>query len=152
VPTSAPYKEPGDVVPMFTRDMFVNSQAGALSTARYYLDARNWAYATMNAQPFLLICDAAKCKTEASFYATAAEKSQHVVGARWSTGKASVLKAPASSGATWVVQTTIVITSGTLIDHSGAAVKTQNRSEKATRLYLRWSGVMWRLSDELVAT
>ncbi|MEP6851355.1 MAG: hypothetical protein ABJA87_01620, partial [bacterium] len=36
VPTAAKYKEPGDVVPMFTRAMFQRTDTGALAMAGYY--------------------------------------------------------------------------------------------------------------------
>jgi hypothetical protein len=151
VPTTAPYKEPGDIVPMFTRDMFVNSQAGALATARYYLDARNWAYATMNAQPFLLICDAAKCKTDASSFAADASLGRHIAGARQTHGRASVATAPAVSRAQWLVQLRMLLASGKLVERDGTVVKTQHPEAQVVNLFLRWNGRMWRISDEFLA-
>jgi hypothetical protein len=150
VPTTAPYREAGDVVPMFTRAMFGNTQAGALATAKYYLDARNWAYATMSATPFLVICDAAKCKTETSFYATGVHDGQHVVGARWSSGPVSLIASPKLSSGQSVVQTAITVGVGTLLGSDGKAIRSERGSSNITNLYLRWSGSMWRISAELL--
>ncbi|MCW2492709.1 MAG: hypothetical protein JWN47_2073, partial [Frankiales bacterium] len=90
VPTVAPYKEPGDVVPMFTLAMFKDNQLGALAAARYYLDARNWTIATMDPTPFLIICEAPKCKADAKFYGDAKAKNRRVIGSRQTPGPPSV--------------------------------------------------------------
>ncbi|MDQ1718411.1 MAG: hypothetical protein QOE89_2364 [Pseudonocardiales bacterium] len=151
VPTVAPYKEPGDVVPMFTLAMFKNNQLGALAAALFYRTARNWAYATMEPSSFLTICDAPKCKSDAKFFNDAMAKDQYVVGARQTQGSASVVIAPKSSDAEWVIQSKVTLADGRLVTTSGSTIRTQRSEAQLLNLYLRWSGKMWRISAEFLA-
>jgi hypothetical protein len=134
VPTNAPYKEPGDVVPMFTREMFVNSQAGALATAKYYLDARNWAYATMSAVPFLLVCQSPGCRLDTPFYTFGAG---HIVGGRRHVD--SIVVEPSASPTALTVRAKVVVASGRLVDSNMKTVKSQAKSTQLTDLHFHCS-------------
>jgi hypothetical protein len=151
VPTVAPYKEPGDVVPMFTLTMFKNDQLGALAAARYYLDARNWTIATMDPTPFLIVCDSAQCKDDGRFFVKARARRQHIVGARQTAGEPSVVVAPKASGARWVVQSKVTLAKGRLVALDGSTVQDQANEVQLTNLYLKWNGKMWRVSDDALA-
>jgi hypothetical protein len=151
VPTVAPYKEPGDLMPMFTLTMFKNDQLGALAAARYYLDARNWTIATMDPTPFLIICDATKCKTDANFFRDAKAKDRRVIGSRQTPGPPSVVRAPKNSGAEWVVQTTLNLASGRIVSKNGATVEEEGHRTQVINLYMRWNGTMWRVADDALA-
>ena len=60
VPTTARYRQPGDVAPRFTLTMFTHNHTGALAVMKYYFDALNWDAAT-GATPSLygLVCPSA---------------------------------------------------------------------------------------------
>jgi hypothetical protein len=151
VPTTAKYKEPGDVVPKFTLDMFSNTRYGAVATANYYLDARNWAYASISAAPFLVICDAAQCKSDAKFYSDAKRKHQHVVGCRSTPSQPHILKAPASSGATWIVQVHESVVDCKVIGEHGVVAQHYPGVSLIANIYLKWNQKMWRVSDDFLA-
>lgn len=151
VPTVAPYKEPGDVVPMFTLAMFKDNQLGALAAARYYLDARNWTIATMDPTPFLIICDSAQCKDDGRFFAKARAKREHIVGGRQTAGAPSVVVAPKASGARWVLQFKVTLAKGRLVALDGSTVQNQANEVQLTNLYLRWNSKMWRVAEDALA-
>jgi hypothetical protein len=151
VPTTAPYQERGDKVPLFTQAMFQDTHTGALAAARYYLDARNWAYALMDAKPFLVICDAAKCKNDAKFFVDGTKAGQHVVNARQRPSSPKLVPAPPTSGTDWVVQVTTSASAGRLVDRGGMTVQAQEASSDFVNIYLKWSGKMWRVTDVALA-
>jgi hypothetical protein len=142
--------EPGDKVPLFTQAIFQETTSGALAMAAYYLQARNWALATNDATPFLIVCDAAKCKHDAPFFAAQASAHQRQVAGRATFGPPSVLPARSGSGSQWVVQTKISIAAGKLVDSKGRTVSAAPRLEQPTNLYLRWNGVMWRVAGDFL--
>jgi hypothetical protein len=150
VPTNAPFKEPGDVVPMFNQSMFTDTQSGALGMAGYYLQARNWASATMNPRPFTLICDADKCKHDAPFFTDPAKLGQHYVGGRESWGAPIVIPAPAGKNADWVVQLRVKISAEKLVDAKGKVISSDEALILPTNLYLKWSGVLWRVTGDFL--
>jgi hypothetical protein len=151
VPTSAPFKEAGDKVPMFTLAMFSDKQVGALAAARYYLDARNWADALLDPKPFLIICDAAKCKNDAVALTRLKRAGQYVTGVREFPGAPSVVKGPSTSGADWVVQVKLSVTAGRLLDKQGTTLKTESASSELTNIYVTWNGKMWRVTGDYLA-
>jgi hypothetical protein len=151
VPTTAKYKEPGDVVPKFTLDMFSKTRFGAVAAAAYYFDARRWAIATINAAPFLIICDAAQCKSDAKFYSDARRKHRHVVGCRSTQSQPHILKAPASSGATWIVQVHESVVNCKVIGQHGEIVEHHPGATFISNIYLKWNQKMWRVSDDFLA-
>jgi hypothetical protein len=151
VPTTAPYKELGDAVPMFTQAMFKDSQTGALASARYYFDARIWTLATLDPKPFLVICDATKCKADVSYFAKVKAAGQHFIGVRQRPGAPKLVAAPASSGADWVVQVNVSVGAGRLVDAAGKTVQEQKAASELVNIYLKWSGKMWRVTDDALA-
>jgi hypothetical protein len=151
VPTTAPYQERGDKVPVFTQAMFQDTHTGALAAARYYLDARNWAYALMDAKPFLIICDSTGCKNDAKFFVDGKKAGQHVSNARQTPSAPKLVAAPANSGADWVVQVKMTIAAGKLVDGAGKTIRPQAASTDLTNLYLKWSGKMWRVANDALA-
>jgi hypothetical protein len=151
VPTNAPFKEPGDVVPMFNESMFTNTQSGALGMAGYYLQARNWASATMNPRPFTLICDADKCKHDAPFFTDPAKLGQHYVGGRESWGAPIVIPAQAGKNADWVVQLRVKISAGKTVDSKGAVIASDLPLDDLINIYLKWSGKTWRVTGVFLA-
>jgi hypothetical protein len=150
VPTTAPFKEPGDVLPTFSPVMFTKTQEGALAMAKYYLDARNWALATNNPAAFMIICDAEKCKHDAPFFTNRAKAGQHRVGGRETPGPPIAMKAPAGSNAEVVVQTTIKIAAGKVVDEKGKVVRTDEALDDPTNLYMKWTGRMWRVTGDFL--
>jgi hypothetical protein len=152
VPTTAPYKEPGDVVPMFTQAMFKNTTAGALDAAKYYLEAGNWAYALSDATPFTLICDMDQCKRDAVGFAADRRVGNHVVGERSISGPPRLLPAPPASHADWVVQTEVTHAAGGIVDSKGKRLHSQSKMVVRTNLYLKWNGVMWRINADTLAS
>jgi hypothetical protein len=151
VPTTAPYQEPGDVAPKFTLAMFDSDQIGALDAAKYYLEARNWADALEDAKPFIVICDAKKCKDDARNYARARTARDHAVGGRFTTGPPTVVKAPAASHADWIVQVRLAIAAGRLVNASGKTRRSQPSSAQIVNIYLTWNGKMWRVTGDFLA-
>jgi hypothetical protein len=150
VPTTAPYKEAGDVAPMFTRDMFVNSQAGALATARYYLDARNWAYATMNAQPFLVVCTSPGCRIDSKFYSESSAKDLHLVGGRRRTASVASRAKDPSAAEALTIRAHVKVDRGSLVNASNRVIRQQKPSSQVIDLLLDWEGGRWHVADELV--
>jgi hypothetical protein len=151
VPTTAPYKEPGDVVPMFTQAMFVDNQSGAFAAATYYLKARNWALAVNDPAPFTLICDASKCKGDGKLLTGYQKTARHLVGGRWVMSPPSVLPAPADSGSEWVVQLKVTLGPVKLIDSRGAVVASEPSSAQPTNLHMHFAGNMWRVAGHNLA-
>jgi hypothetical protein len=153
VPTTAKWREPGDVVPTFTLAMFKNDENGALAAAHYYVDGLNWALATLDPRSYLAICDASRCKSNARDITDAYKaKGQYVKGARGSLDGASLFAAPKSSGAKWIVRVKVSIHPGSLVASDGKPVKKQGASEERLDVYARWSGRMWRISDVFLAS
>jgi hypothetical protein len=150
VPTTAPFKEPGDVLPTFTPVMFTKTQEGALAMAKYYLDARNWALATNNPASFMIICDAEKCKHDAPFFTKYANARQHAVGDRGTPGPPTAFKAPSGSRAEVVVQTTVRHAAGRVVDSKGTVVHTDDAFDDPTNLFLKWTGKMWRVTGHFL--
>lgn len=151
VPTTAKYREPGDVVPMFTQAMFKKNSEGALAAARYYIDAENWSIAVNDYTPVSIICDAKRCKLIAQFVADLKAKNQHLTKSRTSTGPPIVVRAPKSSDAQWVVQLKLTVAPGTVVsDRDGSAITTYPHDKTLTDLYMKWSGSNWRVNDDLV--
>jgi hypothetical protein len=151
VPTTAPYREPGDTLPKFTLAMFVNNQAGALAAAHYYLEARRWAYATMSATPFLAICDSSGCKMDVPFYTDGRSTGRHVVGARRVASGVRIVAAPERIHAEWIIQVTVTIARGNLVDKQGKVLKTQVPRTEITNLHLAWKTKMWRVVADALA-
>ena len=152
VPTTAKYREPGDVVPMFTQAMFKKTSEGALAAARYYIDAENWSIAVNDYTPVSIICDAKRCKLIAPYFTGLRVKNQHLRGGRTSTGPPLVLPAPKSSGAQWVVQLRIIIAPGSdVANQTGTVVKEYAEDVTLTNLYMKWSGSIWRVSQDVLA-
>jgi hypothetical protein len=150
VPTNAPFKEPGDVVPMFNQSMFTDTQSGALGMAGYYLQARNWAKATNDPTPFMLICDADKCKHDALFFTERAKNGQHRVGGRATWGPPVVLPAPSGKNADWVVQLDVKIAGSKIVDSKGIVVSSDAAIDDPTNLYVKWDGVIWRVTGDFL--
>jgi hypothetical protein len=131
--------------------MFVNNQVGALAAAHYYLEARRWTIATLDAKPFLVVCDAAKCRNDAPTYAGFKSLGQHVVRGREVAQSAQIFNAPKGNRARWVVETAIAVAAGKLVDSHGRTVRAQAASSQRIDIYVRWSGKMWRVSDVFLA-
>jgi hypothetical protein len=151
VPTTAPYQERGDKVPLFTQAMFQDSQTGALAAARYYLDARNWALAMVDPKPFSIVCDAPRCKADGPYFAKIKAAKQHFVGARQTPGAPKLVAAPASSRADWVVQVRLAVAAGRLLDPIGKTMESQAATSDLVNIYVKWNGKMWRISDDALA-
>jgi hypothetical protein len=151
VPTTAKWREPGDVVPKFTLAMFSNDANGALATANYYIEARNWSAATLSAKPFLAICDAKKCQSDQSFYSALVKSNQHISGGREIPATVQAFRAPAISGARWIVRVALRIAAGNVVDPGGKTVREQSAFSERIDIYLKWSGTMWRVSDVFLA-
>jgi hypothetical protein len=131
--------------------MFVNNQAGALAAAHYYLEARNWTLASLDARTFQIICDASKCKRDTTIYSTIKSRRQHVQGARAKFQAPSVLVAPKVSSAQWVVRVSVSLGRGAILNSKNQLVERQSASTQSLDLYARWSGRMWRISDVFLA-
>jgi hypothetical protein len=151
VPTTAPYQEPGDKVPMFTLAMFSNNRLGALATAKYYLDARNWSDALLDGTPFQIICGVKKCKDDAAALTKLKEAGHYVAGERDIPSGSSIVKAPQASGADWVVQVKLAITAGRLLDIHGKVLRAEGPSTKLINIYLKWNGKMWHVTGDFLA-
>lgn len=148
MPTVAPWKEPGDVLPMFTLTMFEHTSDGAYAAARYYVTAKNWALAALDPTPFLLICEAAPCRASADMVRGYAAKGQHVQGGREVGLDRNVLPASGDSGSEWVVRIHLLIKAGALVDRSGAVAQRRSQSAIINDLYLRWTGRLWAIHQD----
>jgi hypothetical protein len=151
VPTTAPYQERGDKVPLFTQAMFQDTHTGALAAARYYLDARNWALAMVDPRPFSIVCDAPRCKADGPYFAKIKAAKRHFVGARQTPGAPKLVAAPANSGADWVVQVRLAVAAGQLLDPTGKTMESQAATSDLVNIYVKWNGKMWRISDDALA-
>lgn len=151
MPTIAPWKGPGDVLPVFTLAMFEHTPQGAMATAKSYADARNWAVATLNPTPILLLCQSDSCKQSGEMISRYAAKRQHIVGARQVLLDRTLLRARDGSGAEWVVRAHLLITKGAVINPSGSIAQTQPQLTQLNDLYLRWNGKLWVVQDDALA-
>lgn len=152
VPTTAQWQEPGDTVPTFNTAIFTHNRTGALAAGIYYIAAKNWALATLDSQPFVLICDAAVCQRSAQLFATYRARGRHVVGARQTGTNWSARAASPGSGAEWVVEVRLQVHSGRLVDESGRASNEQQAHPLKAALLMSWSGDMWRVHDDGLAS
>jgi hypothetical protein len=152
VPATAKWREPGDVVPMFTLAMFINDENGALAAAHAYLAGLNWAIATLDPRSFLAICDAAQCKTNAKINQDMKASGQHFEGGRGIFESPTLFAAPKASGAQWIVRVQASLYSGKVVDSNGKVVEQQSASKERLDVYTRWNGKMWRISDVFLAS
>jgi hypothetical protein len=151
VPTTAKWREPGDVVPTFTPAMFKNDENGALAAAQAYLTGVNWALATLDPKSYLVICDAARCKSNARITEGYRSKNQHVKAARASFEAPTLFVAPKGNAAQWIVRVKLSIHAGSLVSADGKTVRKQGAMTERVDVYARWSGRMWRISDVFLA-
>jgi hypothetical protein len=151
VPTVAPWKEPGDVLPTFSPLLFGHDVAGAYAAAFYYRDSRNWALATLSAQPYLAICDASKCASDATALTAARIAQQHVTGSRLTFSAARLVRPPAAVKAEWVFQSRQTYSDGAVVSSSGNIVLRTKATSFVANLHLQWNGRMWRVSDVFIA-
>lgn len=152
VPTTALYREPGDVVPKFTPIMFTNTSDGALAMARYYIDAQNWAVAINDYKPVMIICDAKRCGLIAPYFNQLRAKGNHTTKGRITTGPPRELRAPKSSGSQWVVQASITIAPEVVVTNDTSKVVSRHAVHTTlTNLFMKWSGSIWRVDEDLVA-
>ncbi len=152
VPTVAKYKEPGDVVPMFTQAMFKRTDTGALAMAGYYLQARDWALATSSSIPYMIICDADACVRSAEFIKSKARIGQHVEGQRYAPGPPTVLRAPSTltPPADFIVQLRLTTKAGRLVDAKGKVLERAGSYTTKVNLYMKWSKKMWRVVGDFL--
>lgn len=148
MPTAAPWREPGDVLPMFTLAMFEDTPAGAVAAARFYIDARNWAFATLDPTAFLLVCKSEGCQRNANRFRHSAAVHEHIVGGRFLGNDPVLRRAPHASAAEWVVRVNITIEAGQRVDASGSAVETQPQASQINDLYMHWGGKRWIVNDD----
>ena len=148
VTTTAPWKEPGDVVPRFTPVMFDNTPAGAFAAAQYYVIARNWAFATLDPTAFLLVCESSRCKDNGRRFVESAAKHEHIRGARHLGGALNLLSAPAGTGSDWVVRVDTTVEAGQRISASGSVIETQKQFSQVNDLYMRWNGKRWLVHED----
>ena len=151
MPTVAPWKEPGDVLPVFTLTMFEHTPGGAIAAALSYADARNWAVATLNPTPILLLCQSESCKRSGELISGYAAKHQHIVGARQVLLDRTLLRARYGIGAEWIMRAHLLITKGAVINASGSIVQAQPQLTQVNDLYLRWNGKLWVVQDDALA-
>ena len=152
VPTTAPYAEPGDVVPKFTLPMFTDEIAGAQAAALYYIHARNWEYAVGDAAPFLVICDAKKCHDDVANINAHKQSGQHVVGGRVMLSGLQIAAQPAGGIGDYVARVKLLIAAGKRVDATGKVLVQQPAKSQSWDLYLRWNGKMWRVTGDFLSS
>jgi hypothetical protein len=152
VPTTAPYAEPGDVVPKFTLPMFTDEIAGAQAAALYYVHARNWEYAVGDAAPFLAICDAKKCADDTADIAAHKRAGQHVVGGRVTLSALQIAAQPSGGVGDYVARVKVSIAAGRRVDAAGKILVQQPAKSQSWDLYLKWSGKMWRVTGDFLSS
>ena len=147
VPTTARYKEPGDVVPRFTLDMFKNGYSGALAVMTYYFDAVNWDAAT-GATPsiFSSFCPSA-CDQETQSSRERSNNGEHYSGGRYLPGSPTLVRPPASHHATWAGQFDVTVGAGRLVSATGRTVKTFQKSRISLELDASFNGKVWNVVE-----
>jgi hypothetical protein len=150
VPTTAPYAEPGDVVPKFTLPMFTDEIAGAQAAALYYVHARNWAQATENATPFLAVCDAKKCKDDVPHYGN--KPGEHSIGGRVTMTGLQIAAQPSGGLGDYVARVKVTITAGMRVNANDKPVRSVPTKSQSWDLYLRWNGKMWRVTGDFLSS
>ncbi|MDQ1752849.1 MAG: hypothetical protein QOE71_3905, partial [Pseudonocardiales bacterium] len=76
---------------------------------------------------------------------------QHVVGARETADAPTVVRAPGTSGAGWVIQVKLHVQAGKIVDSGGKALQLQQVSSQLVNLYLKWETRMWRVQQDVLA-
>jgi hypothetical protein len=123
VPTTAKYREPGDVVPRFTPAMFKNTYSGALAVMAYYFDAVNWDAATgYTPRVFTILCPVA-CAQDARNSMSRLRRREHLSGGRLVALNPTVEPAPAHHDADWFGEFNVTVGAGKLIDEKGKQLK-----------------------------
>ena len=154
MPTTAKYKEPGDVVPMFTPGLFDKDPSAPGGVVVFVLQALNWAAATGKYPAALsLVCGSQLCSSSAAVLTGAVMAHEHVSGARLGSG--NVIKtrvAPAGSRELYVVRLHLTTSPGRIIAASGVTVRRIRKSISTVDFFMSWTGKMWHLSrDALVS-
>ncbi|UQX87609.1 hypothetical protein M6D93_15055 [Jatrophihabitans telluris] len=152
VPTTAPFRETGDVLPRFNLAMFTNDQAGAVAAARYYIDARNWAGASNTASAYLAICDADSCRADAAAFAKRTKGDRHVEGGRLRVGGVEVMAPNPSANADSVIRMDVATAAGRVIDANGKTFAKQAAANVTYEVWAKWSGSMWRVNGVYLAS
>lgn len=145
VPTTARYRQPGDVAPRFTLDMFTHNHTGALAVMKYYFDALNWDAAT-GATPSLygLVCPSA-CYQEIHNSKQLATRHEHVAGGRITTGQVVTGTPAKSHKADWAGQFKMTVTAGKLLHVDGSTAATFRRNTVALELDAKFVGRRWKI-------
>ena len=152
VTTTAPWQEPGDIVPRFTLAMFEQPLAGAVSAASYFVTARNWALATLDPAAYLVLCDAPNCRTNAQLLIANRNRGEHWVGGRGALRTWVFRPSNVSRGSVQIVRALVDLQAGHMVDASGHTHHLESASTRTLDLYLRWSGRMWRVADVSLVT
>ncbi len=146
VPTTAKYKEPGDVVPRFTRTMFSQNEEGALALMNYYYIAMNWDSATGYAPTaYTIICPSA-CSQEANNSARLRSRHQHISGARFLVRPPVLVRAGSKAKSGWSGQFAVTVTAGAVRNSANKLVKRLDAVRFTLQLDAQWTGKMWQIA------
>ena len=147
VPTKGPFQETGDEVPKFTRPMFEDTELGARRMADYYQQAENWAYALGDPTPYLIVCDAKICARNASNARRERSLGRHLIRGRTSLVTGVTFPNLKSADADFIIQRTLSVAAGKVVDSSGNMVRPTKKSELTLNFYMKWNGKMWRITE-----
>ncbi|UQX89449.1 hypothetical protein M6D93_05440 [Jatrophihabitans telluris] len=145
VQVDAPFKEPGDKVPMFTLAMFTHDEAGALATATYYVDAVNWSGAMLSTLPIEAICDDSSCVPNRELLSSLRRAHQHFRGGRISVVGLRTFRPDPPDRAERVIRVRIASQKAAIVTAGGQTVRSVSSGIVSNDLYLKWSGAMWRI-------
>lgn len=145
MPTTAVYKEPGDVAPRFTLDMFKNNYNGALAVMTYYFDALNWDAAT-GATPSIygLVCPSA-CDQEIRISKDRATRREHLKGGRVILGGTTIARPDKTHKADWGGQFVVLVAAGQLLRENGRIVSTFPKNELHLELDTKFVSGRWKI-------
>lgn len=149
VPTIAKYKEPGDVVPKFSKVIFRHDISGATASFFYYVKAVNWADAIVNPVPYTIICKAPVCGKDVATYANLRRFDQHWQGGRIHlVGFPSTTARPNHLHAEYVVRDKISVPIAKLLDRTGKVIRTAKPFRATEAVYMTWDGRLWNVVDD----
>lgn len=154
MPTAAKYKEPGDVLPMFTPGFFEKDPSAPGGVVVFVLQALNWAAATGQFSVALsAVCGSQICSSSAAVLKTAVSAHEHISGARLEPGNVVKTRvAPIGSKELYVVRMHLTTSAGRIVAASGGTVRTIRKAASTIDFFMSWSGKMWHVSrDALVS-
>jgi len=132
--------------------MFQNEPVGARAMASYYMDALDWSYALgEDPTPFMVVCDAERCRQNEKIAAQNRALHRHLVGGRQYITSLATIENAVGTGADIVVQLHLDVEAAKFVEASGKVIRQSGPKTMVINLYMHWNQKMWRVIGDYLA-